>query len=165
MDFFDNWNLITDYGIRLVAAAVMGAVIGFDREMQKSPAGLRTHMLTALAAAIFTVLTLEMQNQLKAEKYEGADPIRIIEAITVGVSFLAAGSIIQRGRNVQGLTTGAGMWLAGAVGLACGLGQYAIAVMAVILAILILTVLGYAQKLAAGNQQQGPDKQDPKAKT
>ncbi|HYM99917.1 MAG TPA: MgtC/SapB family protein [Aestuariivirgaceae bacterium] len=102
-------------------ATFLGAVIGFDRELKRRPAGLRTHMVLSLAAALFTVLTLELYAELGAQTKSGADPIRIIEAITVGVSFLAAGTIIRSGGHVEGLTTGAGMWLAGAVGLACGL--------------------------------------------
>jgi putative Mg2+ transporter-C (MgtC) family protein len=132
---------IEDYGLRLVVATVLGAVIGFDREFRRRPAGLRTHMIMSLAAALFTVLTLELQRELTEGGRSGADPIRIIEAITVGVSFLAAGSIIRSGRNVEGLTTGAGLWLAGAVGLASGLERYSLAVLGAIMAILILFVL------------------------
>lgn len=145
MDLLNASHLIGDYGLRLFAAAFAGALIGLDREMQNRAAGLRTHMLTSIAAASFTILTLEMQRELMAQKYEGADPIRIIEAITVGVSFLAAGTIIQRGRNVHGLTTGAGMWLAGAIGLACGLGLYLIAGVITVMALITLTLVGFIQ--------------------
>jgi putative Mg2+ transporter-C (MgtC) family protein len=134
-------QVIADYGLRLFVATILGAVIGFDRELRHRPAGLRTHMIMSLAAALFTILTLELHAQISRQTPSGADPIRIIEAITVGVSFLAAGTIIQSGRNVQGLTTGAGMWLAGAVGLACGLGRYGLAVLASALALFILAVL------------------------
>ncbi len=138
---FGDTELIADYGVRLIVATFLGAVIGFDRELRKRAAGLRTHMVMALAASLFTVLTLELQRELNAQGSTGGDPIRIIEAITVGVSFLAAGTIIQSGRNVQGLTTGAGMWLAGAVGLACGLERYGLAILGALLAVVILAVL------------------------
>jgi putative Mg2+ transporter-C (MgtC) family protein len=134
-------GLLTDYAVRLGAATFLGALIGLDRELKHRPAGLRTHMVMSLAAALFTILTLELQSQLVAGGATGADAIRIIEAITVGVSFLAAGTIIQSGRGVRGLTTGAGMWLAGAVGLACGLERYALAVFGAVMAVLILAVL------------------------
>ena len=98
-------------------------------------------MVLSLAAALFTILTLELQAELTKTEGTSPDPIRIIEAITVGVSFLAAGTIIQSGRNVRGLTTGAGMWLAGAVGLACGLERYGLAVMGAVLAVFILAIL------------------------
>jgi putative Mg2+ transporter-C (MgtC) family protein len=139
--FPDELQLIAHYGPRLLMATILGAVIGLDREIKRRPAGLRTHMIMSLAASLFTVLTLELQAQLTIQQKSGADPIRIIEAITVGVSFLAAGTIIQSGRNVKGLTTGAGMWLAGAVGLACGLERYGLAVLAAALAVIILAVL------------------------
>ncbi|HEY7765284.1 MAG TPA: MgtC/SapB family protein [Aestuariivirgaceae bacterium] len=133
-------QVIADYGLRLFVATILGAVIGFDRELRNRPAGLRTHMIMSLAAGLFTILTLELHAQVSRQT-GGSDPIRIIEAITVGVSFLAAGTIIQSGRNVQGLTTGAGMWLAGAVGLACGLERYGLAVLGSALALFILAVL------------------------
>lgn len=98
-------------------------------------------MVMSLAAASFSVLTLELQTERSSQGNSSADPIRIIEAITVGVPFLAAGTIIQSGRNVEGLTTGAGMWPAGAVGLACGPERYAPAVLGAILAVVILAVL------------------------
>ena len=145
MDGMDASQMATDYGIRLAAAAGMGGVIGFDREAKARPAGLRTHMLTAVAAALFTIMTIEMHQQLLAQKHQGGDPIRIIEAITVSVSFLAAGTIIQRGRNVHGITTGAGLWLAGAAGMTAGFGEYLIGSMAVGLALIILTGLGYVE--------------------
>jgi putative Mg2+ transporter-C (MgtC) family protein len=134
-------SLVADYGLRVVIATALGAIIGFDREFRKRPAGLRTHMIMSLAASLFTVLTLELSRELEQSGQSGGDPIRIIEAITVGVSFLAAGSIIRSGRNVEGLTTGAGLWLAGAVGLACGLERYILAVLGALMAIVILVVL------------------------
>jgi putative Mg2+ transporter-C (MgtC) family protein len=145
VDAMDASQMASEYGVRLLAAAGMGGVIGFEREAKARPAGLRTHMLTAVAAALFTVMTIEMHQQLLAQKHQGGDPIRIIEAITVGVSFLAAGTIIQRGRNVHGITTGAGLWLAGAAGMTAGFGEYLIGAMAVGLALIILTGLGFIE--------------------
>ena len=115
----------------------------FDRELRNKPAGLRTHILISLAAAIFTLITFEIFFEM-AELVDDprGDAIRIIEAVTAGVAFLAAGTIIQSRGSVQGLTTGASMWLAGAVGLACGGGFYAIAVIGTLLALIVLVVLG-----------------------
>jgi putative Mg2+ transporter-C (MgtC) family protein len=134
---------LLDMGTRLLVALVLGAVIGIDREAMSRPAGLRTHMLVALAAAAFTIITFEMSKALLRAQPEltGADPIRIIEAVTAGVAFLAAGTIIHRRGSVEGLTTGAGLWLAGAIGLAAGAGLYAIAGLAALLALLVLTAL------------------------
>lgn len=129
--------------LRLFIAALFGGAVGFDRERRDKPAGLRTHMLISLAAAIFTVISLELYQQLvRAHPESGADPIRIIEAVTSGVAFLAAGAIIQSRGAVQGITTGANMWLAGALGVACGAGYYVLALVGTVFALLILTLLG-----------------------
>jgi putative Mg2+ transporter-C (MgtC) family protein len=131
-----------EIGLRLVFAALLGGIIGFERELKQRSAGLRTHMLTALAAAIFTIITFEILHDVGQTNAGNADPIRIIEAVTAGVAFLAAGAIIHGGSGgVKGLTTGAGMWTAGALGLASGGGYYMIALMGGILTVIILAVL------------------------
>lgn len=128
--------------LRLTIAAVFGALIGFDRALKNKPAGLRTHTLVSIAAALFTLITFELYYELGGPNSKNsADPIRIIEAVTSGVAFLAAGAIIRSGGNVQGLTTGANMWLAGAIGVACGAGYYTLATFGAIFAVLVLTVL------------------------
>ena len=122
---------------RLLLAAAVGAAIGIEREMKDRPAGLRTHMLTALASAVFTILTFEIHQSAKST----TDPARIVEAVTAGVAFLAAGAIIQSRRGVYGLTTGAAMWMAGALGVACGAGYFVLAILATVLTVAILTLL------------------------
>jgi putative Mg2+ transporter-C (MgtC) family protein len=127
---------------RLTAAAVFGLIIGLDREYKDHPAGMRTHMLVSLASATFTVLTFEVV----ARTFGGptqSDPVRVIGAVTAGVAFLAAGTIIQGRRGVQGLTTGAGMWLAGAIGLACGIGAFGVALTVTLLGMFIMTLLAW----------------------
>jgi putative Mg2+ transporter-C (MgtC) family protein len=128
--------------IRLLLAATLGAAIGAEREIHAHTAGLRTHILVAMAACLFTLIAYEIM----ASEVEGAiglqtDPLRLIEAVTAGVAFLAAGSIITAHGRVKGLTTGAGMWMAGAIGLACGSGRAALAIMATVLALLVLWLL------------------------
>ncbi len=132
---------------RLVAAAIFGAMIGFEREWRRHSAGLRTHMLTALAAGVFTVLAGEiLQSRSFPEGMVRSDPLRLIEAVTAGVAFLAAGAIIQsREGGVKGLTTGAGMWLSGSLGVAAGLGQFLIGLFAALLGLAILLILRRAE--------------------
>jgi len=137
---------IADVGLgvvaaRLLAACILGAVLGIDREMLSRPAGIRTFMLVSVAAATFTVVTFEVLARAQAEGAGNVDPIRIIEAVTAGVAFLAAGAIIQARGKVHGITTGAGLWLAGAVGTACGVGAYPIAILAAALGFVVLTLL------------------------
>lgn len=131
-----------EIAFRLVLAIVLAGVLGWDRESKDRPAGLRTYMLVALAAAVFTVLTFEIYETVSTGK-STADPIRIIEAVTAGVAFLAAGTIIQGRDSVRGLTTGAGMWMAGALGVAAGAGHYLLAIFAALLSFVILRFLHY----------------------
>lgn len=127
---------------RLLLAAIFGAAIGFEREWRNRPAGLRTHILVCVAAATFAILTIEIAH-LPTFDFERAriDPIRVVEAVTAGVAFLAAGTILFSRGAVQGLTTGAGMWLAGAIGVACGLGLWQIALFSTLLALAVLVLL------------------------
>jgi len=143
LDLLQTNTPIFEIVSRLSLAIVFGGALGLDRELRQKAAGLRTHILISLAAAIFTLITFEIffeMNELMAEPR--SDAIRIIEAVTAGVAFLAAGTIIQSGGAVQGLTTGASMWLAGAIGLACGGGFYTIAVIGTLLALVVLYLLG-----------------------
>lgn len=128
--------------LRMLAAVVVGCLVGLDRELRNKPAGMRTHILISLAAALFTLITFELHVQFAGDEgNRTADPVRIIEAVTAGVAFLAAGAIIQSRGSVQGLTTGANMWLAGALGVACGAGYYVLAVIGTVFALIVLVVL------------------------
>ena len=129
-------------GARLGVALALGAAIGFEREATNRAAGLRTHMLVSLASALFTIIAFEMYARLRDSGVTaGADPLRLLEAVTAGVAFLAAGSILRDSGGVRGLTTGAGLWLAGAVGMACGYGLFGLAAVSTILAIIVLALL------------------------
>jgi putative Mg2+ transporter-C (MgtC) family protein len=136
----------TEIALRLGLASLFGAVVGFEREMRNRPAGLRTHMLISLAAAIFTILAFEIFYAVRSESpVVNIDPLRLVEAVTAGVAFLAAGTILRSGGKVEGLTTGASMWLAGAFGMACGLGYYTIALIGGVFTIMILAIVLYLE--------------------
>lgn len=127
--------------LRMLAALMLGGAIGFEREWHHKPAGLRTHMLIAIASALFALITFELVDISRAEGADSgarSDIVRLIGAVTSGVAFLAAGSIVVSGRHVRGLTTGAGMWLAGAVGLACGTGRIGLAALATLITVAVL---------------------------
>jgi putative Mg2+ transporter-C (MgtC) family protein len=153
-----TWLSPLELFLRLGIAALFGAIIGFDRELKNKPAGLRTHTLVSLAAALFTLITFELYAQLDSQD-EGtsADPIRIIEAVTSGVAFLAAGAIIRSGGNVQGLTTGANMWLAGAVGVACGAGFYLLATLGAVFSVIVITLLHKLETRFIRDEPPNPD--------
>lgn len=138
---------------RLALSVILGALIGWEREVTSRAAGLRTHMLISLAAAMFTVLAMELTHfPVTGEDVLQIDPLRLIEAVTAGVAFLAAGSIIISGGKARGVTTGASMWLAGAIGLACGTGDGTLAVLGTLLALLILWAIRMLVKSVAVDQ-------------
>ena len=145
---------------RILLATVFGALIGVEREWRNRPAGLRTHVLVCVAAATFGILTIEI---IHAPMFavEGiresvkVDPIRVVEAVTAGVAFLAAGSIMFSRGEVHGLTTGAGMWLAGAIGVACGLGLWQIAAFGTFVVLVVLGLLHILEeKTGIANDKQ-----------
>lgn len=127
--------------IRLFLAALFGAMIGFEREENNGSAGLRTHILISTAACLFTLLAFEIYRFALGTGSNNADPIRAVEATTAGIAFLGAGAIFQSRGNVRGLTTGAGMWLAGAVGVSTALGYYFIAFGVALFAVIVLAAL------------------------
>jgi putative Mg2+ transporter-C (MgtC) family protein len=140
--------------IRLLIAAILGGAIGYERASHAA-AGFRTHILIAVAACLFTILAFEIYHTLEGAENR-ADPIRAVEAVTAGIAFLGAGAIFQSRGSVQGLTTAAGMWLAGAVGVTVALGYYLIAAAVSVLAVVVLAVLRH---LTRG---RGPDQPPPK---
>lgn len=144
-----TWLPFTVIAGRLLTAAVLGALVGAEREWRCQPAGLRTHILICVATAAIAILTIEITH---LDAFAGneirIDPIRLVEAVTAGVAFLAAGLIILARGRIRGLTTGAGMWLAGTIGLATGLGFWQIAAFATLLALVVLGLLYAVEKPA-----------------
>lgn len=137
-----TWLSFSVIALRLAMAAILAALLGLEREWRQHSAGLRTHILVSLAAASFAILGIEIINSAQfTDRSLRVDPIRLIEAVTAGVAFLAAGTIIFARGEVKGLTTGAGLWLAGAIGLASGLGFWQVAGLATLLGLLVLGLL------------------------
>ena len=127
---------VTRIVLRLVLAALLGGILGYERERQGKAAGVRTHMLVALGAALFVLVP-------KEAGVSGADMTRVIQGVVAGVGFLGAGAIIKGGaeESVKGLTTAAGIWLTAAIGIACGLGRESTAVLSALLAFAILALV------------------------
>lgn len=129
---------------RLGMAALLGGVLGFERERVGKAAGLRTHMLVGIGAALYTVLA-ELSVLEISPNSEGfqADPIRVIQAVAIGIGFLGSGIIFvsRRDERVRGLTTAASIWATAAIGVASGLGYYVLAVTSTLLLLLVLRVL------------------------
>ncbi len=131
-----SWAEALSMTLRLLVAAIAGGLLGIDRERAGKAAGLRTHMLVAIASALFVLIP-------KQAGMSDADISRVIQGIVSGIGFLGAGAIL-RGKSedeVRGLTTAAGIWLTAAIGIAAGLGREATAILGAVLASLVLTAL------------------------
>lgn len=130
-----NWEEFVRVVVRLLAAAGLGAVAGLQRERAHKPAGLRTHMLVALGSALFIIVPIELGL---------ADSLaQVMQGVATGIGFIGAGAILklQESRDIQGLTTAAGIWMTAAVGVAVGLGGLGIAIVATVLTWMILSAL------------------------
>jgi len=119
--------------LRLLLATALGAIIGFQRARAGKPAGIRTHSLISVGAALFTVVS--------ALGFAGADPSRIAAGIVAGIGFLGAGAIMRRGEGiVAGLTTAATIWAVAGIGMASGAGMYLISVAAAVIILIVLFI-------------------------
>ena len=128
----------TDVVIRLLAATGIGGAIGLNRELTRKPAGLRTHALVALGAALATVSALQLGDPAAPHTDAAA---RVIQGIVAGIGFIGGGVILHtENRNVMGLTTAATIWVAAALGISCAVGQWRVAGSAVLLALVVLII-------------------------
>jgi len=138
---FGGTEVIVFVGGRLLLAAVLAFILGMTRERLRKTAGLRTHMMVCLGSSIFVLAAL-----LTQQTADGCS--RVIQGITQGIGFLGAGTIVKFSdkAEVKGLTTAAGIWLTAGVGVACGLGEFWLAILATVLAWLVLTPLGIIER-------------------
>ena len=116
--------------VRLAVAAILGAIVGYERETAGRPAGLRTYILVSVGACLFTLVSIL--------GFPGSDPARVAAQIVTGIGFIGAGTIIQAQAGVRGITTAAGIWAIAAVGMAAATGLYVIAIATAIGAYLVL---------------------------
>ncbi|MGA0571631.1 MgtC/SapB family protein [Variovorax sp. VNK109] len=143
--------------VRLTLAAVLGGILGYEREQKGKEAGVRTHMLVALGAALF-VLVPQQAGILPA------DMSRVIQGVVAGIGFLCAGTILksQDERHVKGLTTSAGLWMTAAIGIAAGLGREATAVLSTLLALAVFAVVPLIVKPEPDDDERPKNGQDGK---
>jgi putative Mg2+ transporter-C (MgtC) family protein len=143
-----------ELALRLTVGLVLGAAIGFERELQRQPAGFRTHSLVSLGAALFTVVS--------AYGFTGdaVDPTRIAAQIVSGIGFIGAGTILQYRGNIRGLTTAASLWSVAAIGTAAGAGLFAVALVGTILILVVLSILDRIEMVARRRLGLGPDGYD-----
>jgi len=125
-------NEYLDIVLKIALSFLFGAMIGFEREKRNRPAGLRTHILVAVGSALITLVSIEFFTRY------GESPSRIAANIVVGIGFLGAGTIMKEGLTIRGLTTAASIWVASAIGIACGLGYYFPAVLVTLVTVVTL---------------------------
>lgn len=146
MDEFLDFTLF----LSVALAGLLGGLIGFEREFHDKPAGLRTHIFVAAGAALLMLLAEESLDFFVVQSRQGlvrADPIRVIQAIVVGISFLGAGTIVHdRGEKVEGLTTAASIFFTAGIGIAVAVGKTALAVQTTILSLAVLLVIGWIER-------------------
>lgn len=147
---FGDLEQLIRVSIRLVAATALGAMIGYEREKAGKAAGLRTHMLVTLGTAVFVLAGSGF-----GMTSEGLS--RVIQGIVTGIGFIGAGSILKINdeRYIKGLTTSAGIWMASAVGVAVGLGELGLAMLATVITVIVLTIVKYAEPAPATAAEDG----------
>lgn len=141
---FNDVTEITTLVIRLTMAALLGGILGFEREHRGKAAGVKTHMLVAVGSALFVLIPHQAG-------ISEAELSRVLQGIIAGIGFLGAGAILKKGadeKELKGLTTAAGIWLTSAIGVAAGMGRESSAVLCTLLALVILVVIPkFAERL------------------
>ncbi|MFM7468682.1 MAG: MgtC/SapB family protein [Vampirovibrionales bacterium] len=135
-----TWEAI----LRITWAGLMGAIVGLERQLKQQSAGLRTHMLVAMGAAVFMILSLYPLTPLGADPAESfkQDPARIAAQIVTGIGFIGGGAVLRSGSSIKGVTTAASLWLMGAVGMVAGNGGFFLSLCISLLGLLILRGVG-----------------------
>ena len=129
----------------LMYAALFGSLVGFERELHGQPAGLRTHMILSVGAALAAILSISYSLLISSPDLP-SDPGRIVAQVVSGVGFLGAGAILRFGVTVKGLTTASSLWTIAIIGIACGSGFYALAALTTAVVLVILTIINRIEK-------------------
>ena len=143
--FLTNFQLIGDFILRLLLAAVLGALIGYERNIRSKEAGLRTHLLVALSSSLIMIVSQYGFSEV-VQKYVEVDPSRIAAQVVSGIGFIGAGVIFKERGSIKGLSTAAGLWGVAAIGLAVGSGLYTLGIAATILILIAFEVLNKIAK-------------------
>ena len=134
MEITFNWTDV-EMIIRIFLSVILGALIGYEREITHKPAGLRTHIFVSMGACLFTIASFYLINDSTVGSF---DSTRIAAGIVTGISFIGAGSIIATRGDVKGITTAASLWVVAAIGLMIGFGIYLLPIIASIIAFVVL---------------------------
>ena len=143
-----------EFIIRLLVATALGAVIGLDREYRTKAAGFRTHVLVALGSALFMIISVHGFDDLPKDQMTlRMDPARIAAQVVTGIGFIGAGTIIFQKNVVKGLTTAAGLWVTAAVGMACGVGMYVLAIVSTLLVLICFEAFNFFLHTIRGKRE------------
>ncbi len=136
--------------LAMLLSTVLGTVVGWERQMGRKPAGLRTHTLVCLGSTMFVLLAPHAMRTFSMTQF---DPTRIIHGVVTGVGFLGAGSIMRQEGYVHGLTTAASIWMVAAVGVAVGVHAYVLAIVGTVLALVVLEWFRWVERwLSPGSE-------------
>lgn len=135
--------------LQILLAALLGGIIGIEREYRKKQAGLKTFSLVAVGSCLFTLVSIELST-LGGYPQTQVDLTRVIQAVATGVGFIGAGLIIFRQFQVEGITTAAGLWVTSAIGIAVGAGAYFLAILVALFTVLILAGFRLIEEKAFG---------------
>lgn len=138
--FYDNFSLLWEFFIRLILATILGGMIGYEREFRSKEAGLRTHILVALGAALVMMVS-QYGFFPVVSNYIQVDPSRIAAQVVSGIGFIGAGVIFKEQGSIKGLSTAAGLWGVAAIGLAVGAGLYTLAITSTIIILIVFELL------------------------
>jgi len=136
--------------IKLLLASLFGGIIGLEREVHGRPAGFRTHLLVSLGSCLFVVTSIEFYKifgNFSGNGPVGVDPGRVAAQVVTGIGFLGAGAILREKASIRGLTTAACLWVASAIGIACGIGLFGIALVVTTIALVSLMLLKRVEKM------------------
>ena len=147
--------ILQEMMLRILLATILGLVVGFERWYKGKAAGIRTYALVSMGSALFTVLSIYGFGGAY-----GVDPSRVAAQVVVGIGFLGAGMIFFRDNEVRGLTTAAGIWASAAIGMAVGLGFYAISIYTVFLTLLILAGIRFVEKIISRSVESEREESD-----
>ena len=139
--------------VRLGAAAILGLLLGLDRELRDHPAGMRTHGIICFTSALMTISAISLHGQMGGEG--NLDPLRVFEAAAAFSGIIAAGVIVFSRGKVRHITTAAHLWLAAMIGISCGAGQWPLVVSSAIVAVVMLSLLGIAERRWMQDREKG----------
>lgn len=133
-----------DMFTRVFSAMILGMLLGAERVIAHKTAGMRTYSLVAMGAALFTVISVQIADDFLP--LTNFDPLRVASQIVVGLGFLGGGIIIFQGKRLSGLTTAAGLWVSGAIGVACGFALYPLAIFVTFLTLIVFTAMWFLER-------------------